>query len=371
MRPGVLGTVRHVKGALVPSRAVSLTGAVREPIQELARRAGSTVDPVIRLDAVLGLAGELGAELPKPGGGRTLLLWEALATLGAVDLTVARAVEPHLDALAILAEAASTGHPVAPQDHDARWGVFAAEGGGRLYAENRGGNWFLSGQKPWCSMADRLSHALVTAWVDDHSRGLFAVQLGHPGIRGLDGSPWVARGLSDIRSAGLDLESVPAIATGGPGWYLERPGFAWGGIGVAAVWFGGAVALARRLHAAGQGREPDQVALMHLGAADVALARARAVLLDAARTVDGAEVTRASAEVLALRVRHVVADTVEEVLTRCAHALGPGPLATEEEHARRVADLTLYVRQHHAERDTAALGRACLVPTTPVEWSWW
>ena len=46
------------------------------------------------------------------------------------------------------------------------------------------------------------------------------------------------------------------------------------------------------------------------------------------------------------------------------HALGPGPLAMDAEHAARVADLTLYVRQHHAERDLAALGRL-VAPAAP------
>ena len=59
----------------------------------------------------------------------------------------------------------------------------------------------------------------------------------------------------------------------------------------------------------------------------------------------------------ALRVRQVVALAAEEVLRRAAHALGPGPLATDEDHARRVSDLDLYLRQWHAERDQAALGR--------------
>ena len=53
-------------------------------------------------------------------------------------------------------------------------------------------------------------------------------------------------------------------AVGEPGWYLDRPGFAWGGIGVAAVWYGATVAVARRVvrarhptHAADQlGRAP-------------------------------------------------------------------------------------------------------------------
>lgn len=345
------------------SDAVTLDGAADAPLQELALRARAAASS---LDDALALATEVGTGLPAPGQGSTLSLWEALATLGAVDLTVARVVEPHLDALAILAEASLP----APADASV-WGVFAAEGGGRLRASTHGDEWTLTGHKPWCSLADRVSHALVTAWVDDERRGLFVVDLAHPGVTPGEQSPWVARGLARVHSTGLELQDVPAAPVGAPGWYLERPGFAWGGIGVAAVWYGGAVALARRLRSASTSRQPDQIALMHLGAVDVALARARAVLVDAARVVDGPAVDPASASVLALRVRQVVADTVEEVLDRCAHALGPAPLAREEEHARRVADLSLYVRQHHAERDAASLGLAVLGTTAPEQWSWW
>jgi hypothetical protein len=45
-----------------------------------------------------------------------------------------------------------------------------------------------------------------------------------------------------------------------------------------------------------------------------------------------------------------------EVLSLVGHTLGPAPLAFDETHARRVADLEIYVRQHHAERDLADLG---------------
>ena len=320
------------------------------------------------LDKAFALARDLGAELPHPGTGHTLGLWESLATLGAADLTVARVVEPHLDALAILAEAGQEDLPVG-----AVWGVFAAEGGARLRAETTDrGEWTITGPKPWCSLGDRISHALLTAWVDDSRRGLFAVDLRHPGVQHQPGhAPWAARGLVQVRSTGLEYDQVEAIPVGAPEWYLERPGFAWGGIGVAAVWYGGAVAVARRLHEASTSREPDQVALAHLGAVDVALARARAVLIDAAPVVDGPPVSAEVAARLALRVRQVVADTVEEVILRAGHALGPGPLATEGEHAGRVSDLSLYVRQHHAERDAATLGRSVLSEPGDEEWAWW
>ena len=320
------------------------------------------------LEKALALAADLGGELPVPATGHTLRLWESLATLGAADLTVARVVEPHLDAVAILAEAgqeAPTGGGV--------WGVFAAEGGARLRADPSGrGGWTLTGSKPWCSLGDRISRALVTAWVDDTRRGLFAVDLDQPGVRHQAGSaPWAARGLVQVRSTGLDFDQVEAVPVGAPGWYLERPGFAWGGIGVAAVWYGGAVAVARRLREAATHREPDQIALAHLGAVDVALARARALLVEAASVVDGPRVAREDAARLALRVRQAVADTVDEVVMRAGHALGPAPLATEGEHAGRVSDLSLYVRQHHAERDAAALGRSVLSDPSEGEWAWW
>ena len=49
------------------------------------------------------------------------------------------------------------------------------------------------------------------------------------------------------------------------------------------------------------------------------------------------------------------------MLARAAHALGPAPLALEAEHAKRVADLQVYVRQQHAERDDVSLGGAVLL----------
>ena len=78
----------------------------------------------------------------------------------------------------------------------------------------------------------------------------------------------------------------------------------------------------------------------------------------AADLVDSATVDRGEAAIAALRCRRVAAETAETVLWRSDHALGPAPLALEEDHAARVADLRLYVRQEHAERDQAALGRA-------------
>ncbi|MDC7122685.1 acyl-CoA/acyl-ACP dehydrogenase [Cellulomonas fimi] len=289
-----------------------------------------------------------------PGAGGTARLWERLATLAAADLAVARAVEPHLDARAILAQAGA-----APTVVDARatWGVYAAEGPGvRLDAVEDGDGWRLRGVKPWCSLADRLDAALVTAHLPDGGRGLFAVALRTPRVA-LGDEPWSARGLVEIPSTSVRFDDVPAEPVGGPGWYLTRPGFWWGGIGVAACWYGGAVGVARRLADAARGSDAPLLHV-HLGAVDQGMQSARRALAEAAALVDGGSLDADAGRLLAKRVRGTVARVCEDVLLRAGHALGPAPLALEPEHAKRVADLQLYVRQHHAERDDASLGAA-------------
>ena len=56
----------------------------------------------------------------------------------------------------------------------------------------------------------------------------------------------------------------------------------------------------------------------------------------------------------------MVEQTVRDVVDRVGRALGAGPLAQDARHGQRVADLGLYVRQSHAERDLEELGRLSL-----------
>jgi len=300
----------------------------------------------------------------RPGAGQTAHLWEVLASLAVADLAVARAVEPHLDALAVLDQAGST------VSRAGTWGVYAAEGPGTpLAAHERDGGWVLDGVKPWCSLAGVLDAALVTARADDGRRALLAVDLHAEEVTPAEGT-WAARGLVEIPSTPVRFADARAAYVAGADWYLDRPGFWWGAIGVAACWFGGAVGIARRVHAEVARRPDDRLLAMHLGAIDERLSAARVCLVDAAARVDASgaatgggtapedEDARAAGRVLAKRVRATVARTCEDTLRIAGHALGPGPLTQEEAHAKRVADLEVYVRQQHAERDDASLGAA-------------
>lgn len=288
----------------------------------------------------------------------------ALAAVAAADVALARAVEPHLDALAILAQAGAT----APED--STWGVFAAEAPGlRLTATAEGagaggtgpvgaGSVLLDGTKPWCSLASVLSHALVTAHVGE-DRQLFAVDLRQDGVTVHD-EAWVARGMPDVPSGPVDFAGVRATPVGEPGWYTARPGFAWGGIGVAACWWGGAVGLARLLRDRAAEHRGSELLQAALGATVADLADAEDALADAAARIDdpGPDVTTDREWVLLAQVvRSRVRRSVDAVRERVVRTLGPAPLTADASVAARVADLELYVLQDHGDRDLARIGR--------------
>lgn len=336
-----------------------LPDPLRDLLDDAARSEGFAAEPA----AALAWAGEVGRRLDPSAPRRDV--WSFLAATAAVDAGAARILEPHLDALGIIDEARASGIELTTRTGDEAWGVFAAEGNGmRLMAARGGGGWRLSGAKPWCSLASLLTHALVTAWIDEDRRGLFAVDLRAAGVSARSG-PWHSRGLSQIVSAPVDFDAVPAEPVGDPGWYLTRPGFARGGIGVAACWWGSALPLVAALSAAAAGPRADQLAAVHLGRADVALWAARTALAEAALVVDRPH--PADERLLAARVRAVVAGAAETVLVEADHALGPLPLVADAAHSRRVADLRIYLRQHHADRDLARIGRDVASTAEPPE----
>lgn len=340
---------------------------------------GGDVAPMVALLREGAADGDAPLDLPLTGEGATREQWELLASVAAQDLSAARVLEPHLDALSILSQA---GVP-APEG---LLGVYASESGGQTPTVRRTADgWRLDGEKPWCSLADECSHAVVTAKDGDGGRHALLVDLGDPGVTTADAA-WPALGLAPITTVGLRFADVPGEPVGKDEWYLTRPGFAWGGIGVAAVWFGGAVGIARTLRdslrrrAAGAGPGPDQVGEAALGRVDRLLHAMGTLLARAAADVDAGRLDHGDGMLEADRIRGTVTQLCTEVLDVVGQATGPGPLTGNARHARAVADLQVYLRQHHGHRDDARLGRALLergdardaapAPTTDGAWAW-
>lgn len=284
--------------------------------------------------------------LPLPGSGGTWERWSVLADVAVEDLSLAKLVEPHHDALAICAELAHQADP------DGTWAVWAAEPPfARLTARREGDTWVLQGRKAFCSGATLVTHALITAEAVDGPR-LFALEVDQPGVAVAPDAPgWVGPGMRDAATVTLDVGDAVCEPVGPPGAYVRRPGFWHGGIGVAAVWWGGARGVADTLESTPR---HDPHSLAHRGAVRTALHVGESVLRESARRIDA--VPTASAEALAIATRSAVADVADDVVRHVGRATGPGPLAFDAEHAGRVADLQVFVRQHHAERDLARLG---------------
>jgi alkylation response protein AidB-like acyl-CoA dehydrogenase len=328
-------------------------------------------------------AGEL--DLPRPGGGRTARRWAALAGWGGRDLSLARLAEGHVDACSILTEAGRTPVP------GALYGVWASRSGGAAVRVGRRGEaCVLEGTLRFCSGARVLDRALVVADPERETpagRQLLDVDVTRTEVEPLPGT-WCTAAMADADTLDVRFADVPVDAdadVGEPGWYVARRGFALGGAGVAAVWWGGAAAILDRAVGylgGGPSQSPtsptppppptsggpadgprlttatDRHALAHVGELHAALAAADALLRHTAALADGeggADLTLAVAT-----VRSAVERAVREVVDRVPRIVGPAPLSRDGGLAAALADLSLYVRQHHAERDHAALGELVL-----------
>lgn len=297
-------------------------------------------------------------DLPEPGSGETWRRFEGLASWAGKDLSLGRLVEGHADALAILSEAGASpsGSP------GATYGVWAARSGGegtRASAVPRG--WRLSGDKPFCSGGDQLDRALVTA-EGPEGYCLFDVSVAEQ-VVAVQPDSWPAVGMADSQSMTLTFGGpvLPESSRiGGPGFYLDRPGFWFGSVGVAACWYGGAHAAVESLLGSLSPTSGEHVL------ADVGRAVARLRAMGSVLKVAAEEIDRDPSDAdghgqrRALAVRQVVHDGCLEVLSLVASAGGAGPLCHDPGQSRRVADLFIYLAQHHGGADAAVLGRIAM-----------
>jgi len=284
--------------------------------------------------------------LPLPGSGATAERFDRLRACAAQRPSLGRLVEAHTDAVAILAEADRSAPPGC-------LGVWAARGAEPVVLERRSGTLRLRGTAPWCSGATVVEGALVTAEADDGA-ALVLVSLDAHGVQ--RGEPtWMSPAFAetDTRSVAFDVELDDDAVIGRGGWYVQRPGFWHGAVGVAACWAGCAEGLVGRVVSRWRS---DPHATAHLGAIDARLWSITAALAGAAAEIDAAPADVEAAHRRALRIRHVVDSGVEEITQRVQRALGPAPMAMDPDVHLVMAECDLYRRQCHAERDLEALG---------------
>lgn len=335
-------------------------------LQAALARLDPLTDATTQLHGLLALGLD---QLPLPGCGATLKRWQALAQVAQHSLSLAKLYEGHTDALAILAELAEPGSdPVTAADDS--WGVWAAEAANAraTITPMAGSAVLLDGTKCWCSGAQSLSHGLLTAWYSDgQGPQLVRVAMDQPGVN-VSAAAWQAVGMAGSASVDVTFSQAQAHRVGHVGEYLSRPGFWQGGAGIAACWYGGAVGLGSVLRQTLIEALPPQrgpFKLAALGKVDLALCSTAAVLQQAAQWIDDNPLAEASA--VALRARLAAEACAATVLDETGRALGATAFCRNGRFARAAADLPVFVRQSHAERDFAALAEL-VIPMVSSPW---
>lgn len=273
----------------------------------------------------------------------------ALADVGALDLCLGRLVEGHADAMRILDQAG-----VSPQS--GVYGVWASRSAGTgLRATRDGEGWRLDGELRFASGIDVIDRALVPGWVDDEHHLLFDVAASDfvP-----DRDSWPTSAMDASRSFTCACDGVPGGEPVGPtDFYLQRPGFAIGGLGPAAVWAGG-VALVTEVTVHGVSRFPTTAhQRRRLGLVEQARWQAEVAIRHAATAAErGGD--DAAGEVS--HARTAVADACDVVVAASAMIVGPGGLSTNTRLIRARDDLALYVRQHHLDGAAESYGQAAI-----------
>jgi hypothetical protein len=281
-----------------------------------------------------------------PGAGATAARHRALFDWGLRDLSFARIVEAHADALAILAESKHVPRP------RALYGVWASDAlPSRVTCERLDDrSWTIDGIKQFCSGAALLDAALVTAHSPDGVL-LFDLPL-REGQVTVKPSLWRSPAFADTSTTGVEFNSLRVLDShrlGDAGWYLHRPGFWQGAIGPAACWAGGAQSL---IDAATKMNRRDPHSRAHVGALQAASWNLKAILDQAGQEIDADPHNRSGcARRHALMVRHLIERTCADVLDRFGRATGPHLLAFDEHVIAQHQALTLYIRQCHGERD--------------------
>lgn len=330
MKPWAAGDQARLAGTLERS------SAERDPVRRLALLVREGLDAI-----------------PQPGAGQTLARWQALASVARSDLSLAKIYEGHTDALAILSELGET-----ERTGGALWAVWASEAPQARVLIERGTDRrvVLRGRKNWCSGARGATHALLTAWhADGRGPVLVQVDLGQAGIAVVSDN-WHAVGMAASESLDVLLDDVTGHRVGEPGDYLRRPGFWQGGAGIAACWYGGMLRLAETLRQwlTGSAASHSPFRLSALGQVDMWMANASATLRNAAAWID--EHSASDAQMTALHARLTIDCCARRILDQVGQAMGATPFCRDPAFARTAADLPVFLRQGHAERDFAALG---------------
>jgi hypothetical protein len=273
----------------------------------------------------------------------------ALHEVARTDLALARIVEGHADAMRILDQAGGSPEPGV-------YGVWASRsaGTGAAAVPEGDGRWRLTGEVRFASGIGLIDRALVPGWTDDGHHLLLDVLAASATA---DRSTWQTAAMDASRSFSVTVDVAELEPVGPPNFYLDRPGFVVGGLGVAAVWAGGIHQLVDLVTTGLARFDPTPHQLRRVGVMEQARWEAEGAVRLA---VDAVASERPGWEHDVAHARTAVATAADRALDEAAKVVGPGGLSRNGRLARAIADLGIYVRQHHLDGELEQAGRRAL-----------
>lgn len=344
--------------ARAPRRANPAAPLPPALLAEVERRAAAADAGTTDLSAdveALRREGILASPLPECGGlgvlpEGTLACLALLRALGRANLSLARLVEGHINAvkLAVLYASPATLERIRAGVRAGRLlGVWGADAGTPVTLSSRSGSLVLAGTKRFASGLGAVGEALVTAITDG---GLQLVLVPADDVSRADASAWRASGMRATRSGtycldGLVVERWRLI--GAPGDYLREPHFEAGVWRYCAAHLGGAEALyeqlVRQLAAMGRADDPHQA--RRIAEAAVACETARLWVTAAALRAESGGCEAAGAAAYSLLAREATEAACLTVIDHVERALGTSAHDPANPVERLRRDLSLFVRQ--------------------------
>lgn len=240
------------------------------------------------------------------------------------------------------------------RSRDVWYGVWASRSQQTgLRAESGPDGLRVEGTLRFASGAGVLDRALIPVWLPDGRHLLLDLDVTDLPV---DPTVWRTGAMQASRTYELtvaDLRVGQESVVGEPDFYLGRPGFFPGGVGVAACWAGGAARVLDLLRA--RHPHPTLVQQLRLGRMRTELIAAVAAARSAADVLDWQDPSTDLQQV-ATEARAVTAEAIRRLLAEARLVTGPAGLALDDGISHAVPDLELYVLQQNSDGDAALLG---------------
>jgi len=322
--------------------------------------------PADRL-AALGRAGALSAFATLPDPDAVRRLDRVLRRIGAVDLSLGRLFEGHVNAVQLVHVYGDAEQRAALADDLAAsrvLGVWNTEAAPMTIDDG-----VLQGAKTFATGAGHIDRALITARDADGAKRMVLVDIAGQATRA-DNSGWQVRGMKGTHSGRFAFTGMPANVVGIPGDYEREPRFSAGAWRFTAVQVGAAEGLMRhwRAHLVDTGKGDDPIQRLRFGRAVGAV---RSAGLWVAQAAQAAETGAANAIALVLMTRGLVEDAALQAMEGAARAVGTASFFAGSRIDRITRDLGLYLRQPVPDQARDRAAAAWLERDQWGEDDWW